>query len=269
MELRQKRKGLLDELAQTSADYSRERKEQAEAISNHSKGKLAITVKTQTDRTRFVQMLSKLKVGSRAEEVDIEKITQQVSPVRLIELVLDGNVATLSKECDLSGQMAQNMISELLKLENLPQTLSLQYQGAAEDEIEIQYMKRDNAYYPLAELSMGQKADALVMIALGDGTAPVIIDQPEDALDIPSIWRDICSRIRPAKHGRQFIFTTHNSSISVSSDSDQFTILEADGTHGWVDMTGSIDEKNIRDEIVGHLEGGYDSYDLKRRKYGL
>jgi hypothetical protein len=116
---------------------------------------------------------------------------------------------------------------------------------------------------------MGQKADALIMIALGDGAMPVVIDQPEDALDIPSIWSDICTRLRISKHTRQFIFTTHNSSISVSSDSDQFIVLEADGSKGWVSHSGSIDVQLIKNEVVGHLEGGYGSYHLKRKKYGL
>lgn len=116
---------------------------------------------------------------------------------------------------------------------------------------------------------MGQKADALVMIALGDGTMPVVIDQPEDALDIPSIWDDICSRLRISKHARQFIFTTHNSSISVSSDSDQYVVFEVDGETGWIARSGSIDEQAIKDDVVGHLEGGYESYGLKRNKYGL
>jgi hypothetical protein len=98
---------------------------------------------------------------------------------------------------------------------------------------------------------------------------PVVIDQPEDALDIPSIWTDICTRLRISKHGRQFLFTTHNSSLSVASDSDEFIVLEANGLRGWVERSGSIDQKQIKDDVVGHLEGGYNSYDLKRKKYGL
>jgi hypothetical protein len=267
--IRGKRQKLLDELSTLSTGYSKERAEQGDLITSRSGGKLQITVAAQSDTTKYAQALLKLKVGSRAEKTEIEGLIQRLPPQTLIDLVLEEDFAGLSKKGGVSAQMAKNIITELRKEENLPQTLSLQYQGQAEDEIEIKYRKKDNIYYPLSELSMGQKADALIMIALGDGTAPVIIDQPEDALDMPSIWTDICSRIRPVKHGRQFVFTTHNSSISVASDSDQFTILEADGTRGWVAKSGSIDQKPVRDDIIGHLEGGYDSYDLKRRKYGL
>lgn len=184
-------------------------------------------------------------------------------------MVLDGDVKKLAKTAGLTEQKAGNIIDQLTEPGNLLESLSLQYKGYPEDRVEICYQKKDGKYYPLSELSMGQKADALIMIALGDGDMPVIIDQPEDALDVPSIWADICSKLRVSKHGRQFLFTTHNSSISVSSDSDQFIVLEADGTKGWIARSGSIDQKKMKDDIVGHLEGGYDSYDLKRKKYGL
>jgi ABC-type cobalamin/Fe3+-siderophores transport system ATPase subunit len=116
---------------------------------------------------------------------------------------------------------------------------------------------------------MGQKADALLMIALGDSHLPVVIDQPEDALDLASIWDDVCQRLRMSKHARQFIFTTHNSSLAVPSDSDQFIVMEADATTGWVADTGSIEQREIETRVVEHLEGGPESYDLKRRKHNL
>ena len=266
---RARRQKLFDELASLSIEYSQGRIHQAELITSGSNGRLRIAVSAQSDTSRYSKELLKLKVGSRAEKADIEGLIQKVAPRRLVDLVLDGDWKTLSKEGGISDQMARNVIAELTKEENLAHSLALPYLGQAEDQIEIKYLKRDGNYYPIAELSMGQKADALIMIALGDSAAPVIIDQPEDALDIPSIWTDICSRIRPVKYGRQFIFTTHNSSISVASDSDQFTVLEADGTRGWVARTGSIDQKQVREDIVDHLEGGPSSYDLKRRKYGF
>lgn len=267
--LRDRRVTLLDELKRISQQYSSGRAQQAELITNRSGGKLQVTIKSQTNTSKYSQLMMRLKIGSRAERPEIESLIEKVPADKLVENVLDGDTKSLTTLADLSEQMAKNIVSELTKEENLLATLALQYQGQAEDEIEIKYRKKDNNHYPLSELSMGQKADALIMIALGDGAAPVIIDQPEDALDIPSIWADVCSRIRPVKHGRQFVFTTHNSSISVASDSDQFTVLEADGNRGWVSKTGSIDQKAIRDEIIGHLEGGYDSYHLKRRKYRL
>jgi hypothetical protein len=98
---------------------------------------------------------------------------------------------------------------------------------------------------------------------------PVVIDQPEDALDLSSIWDDVCQRLRMSKHTRQFIFTTHNSSLAVASDSDQFIVMDASATSGWIQGTGSLEQGEIKTRVVEHLEGGPESYDLKRRKYNL
>jgi ABC-type Na+ transport system ATPase subunit NatA len=109
----------------------------------------------------------------------------------------------------------------------------------------------------------------MLMIALSEGTAPVVIDQPEDSLDIRSIWNDICSRIRQGKERRQFIFTTHNSSVAVASDTDKFLILESDATQSRVLFSGSMDHLPVSDEVLNYLEGGEKTYRSKSKKYGM
>ena len=121
----------------------------------------------------------------------------------------------------------------------------------------------------LNELSVGQKALALLIIALSDGSFPIVIDQPEDSLDLRSIWDDVCCKIRYTKDQRQFIFTTHNSSVAVASDSDKVTILQADTNHGSVLCFGSINIKEIKKEVIDYLEGGPDTYKQKRQKYNI
>jgi Fe-S cluster assembly ATPase SufC len=99
---------------------------------------------------------------------------------------------------------------------------------------------------------------------------PVLIDQPEDALDIVSVWEDISKKLRKGKNARQFILTTHNSSIAVSADSDQFVILEeAGGDHGKVIAAGAIDRPEVRKAVIKRLEGGEKPYNLRSRKYNI
>jgi hypothetical protein len=45
--------------------------------------------------------------------------------------------------------------------------------------------------------------------------------------------------------------------------------MDANATAGWVRNSGAIDELEIKQQVVEHLEGGPESYDLKRRKYDL
>ena len=107
------------------------------------------------------------------------------------------------------------------------------------------------------------------MMALCEGDTPIVVDQPEDSLDIRSIWDDMCLRLRRSKRERQFLFTTHNSSLAVASDSDKFVVLAADARHGDVVLAGAIDREDVREEVIRLLEGGTGTYFLKQRKYNI
>lgn len=98
---------------------------------------------------------------------------------------------------------------------------------------------------------------------------PVVIDQPEDSLDIRAIWEDMCSKLRKGKEERQFVFTTHNSSVAVASDSDKFIILVATADKGEVIFSGAIDSAIVREEVIRYLEGGIEPYKLKYHKYNI
>lgn len=142
------------------------------------------------------------------------------------------------------------------------------YNTVPKDVPAISY-KVGGEFKPLAELSVGQKAVALLIIALSDGTFPIVIDQPEDSLDLRSIWDDVCNTIRGAKDKRQFIFTTHNSSVAVASDTDKFTIMQAEANRGRVVFSGSLNSPQIKQEVIDYLEGGVETYARKREKYNL
>jgi Fe-S cluster assembly ATPase SufC len=98
---------------------------------------------------------------------------------------------------------------------------------------------------------------------------PVIIDQPEDALDVTSVWEDVAKKLRRGKNSRQFILTTHNSSVAVAADSDQFIILSAGATAGKIIASGAIDRPEVRDLVINHLEGGPEPYGLRAQKYHI
>lgn len=268
-EIRGERMALLKKLQDVRTEYFKERAEQAKLITERSDDKLRIEVRQQADNQKYSENLFKLKVKSYAEEKEIDVIVASLPVIEFIEMVIDRDIKKLAKAVGLTESKAESIINVLLQREALPSTLALQHESFPDDQIEILYRKQDGSYHPLTELSMGQKADALLMIALGDSQMPVVIDQPEDALDLSSIWDDVCQRLRMSKHARQFVFTTHNSSVAVASDSDQFIVMDADATTGWVAESGSIDQGEIKARVVEHLEGGPESYDLKRRKYNL
>jgi ABC-type multidrug transport system ATPase subunit len=109
----------------------------------------------------------------------------------------------------------------------------------------------------------------MLIMTLSDGVFPVIIDQPEDSLDVRSVWDDMCLKVRKGKDNRQFIFTTHNSSLAVASDTDKFTIIESDSNTGKIVFSGALDSSEIKEEVITYLEGGKRTYHHKAKKYDL
>ncbi len=143
------------------------------------------------------------------------------------------------------------------------------YECMPEDVPNISYKKDDGVYYPLAQLSVGQKCTALLLIALSEGSMPIVIDQPEDALDVATVYQDVVQRLRQGKDQRQFIITTHNSNVAVSSDSDMYHVLKGTATSGEIACAGAIDLEHVAKQVVDHLEGGPEPYKLRGKKYNI
>jgi ABC-type multidrug transport system ATPase subunit len=157
----------------------------------------------------------------------------------------------------------------LLEDQEYERLLKIEHTATPTDRPEIRFRRNDGSYDPLNELSTGQKATAFLIMALCEGEIPIIVDQPEDSLDIRSIWTDMCLRLRRSKRSRQFLFTTHNSSLAVASDSDKFVVLTADARHAEVAMSGALDGEAVRSHVIELLEGGEETYFLKQRKYNV
>lgn len=175
----------------------------------------------------------------------------------------------LAKAVGIDPARMGNLSNFLINEFPIEQLLSLEHKALPQDRPEIRYQVGEGRFEPLHCLSVGQKCTAMLIIALNEGAAPVVIDQPEDSLDIRTIWEDMCLKVRRGKERRQFIFTTHNSSLAVASDTDKFTILEATAEHGSVVYSGSMDHSPMCEEVINYLEGGIDTYRAKYSKYRI
>jgi len=123
-----------------------------------------------------------------------------------------------------------------------------------------------------SEASAGQQATALLTVLLNQPGIPLIIDQPEDDIDNRAI-KDITKNIWDAKKKRQLIFASHNANLVVNGDAELvvcFDYRESDNqTRGTIKAEGSIDFKNVRDEITSVMEGGEKAFRLRKDKYGF
>lgn len=270
-----RRNELLDALQKESQRYTDERRAKCEKFQNDSAGKLKLRILDSSNVDEFRNTLSSLKRGSylRNDEVDI--ICSHLNPRDFVIHLLryDATKETrhlekLAKDATISLGRMKTLADFLLSTIAYEDLLALQYKALPQDRPEILYNIGDGDYQPLTSISVGQKCTAMLIMALSDGTMPIIIDQPEDSLDIRSIWEDMCSKLRIGKERRQFIFTTHNSSLAVASDTDCYVIMEGTASHGKVVYMGSMDHQPINVEVLKYLEGGRDTYRMKYAKYG-
>ncbi len=234
-------------------------------ITKISNTKLKLNLEQAVNKDDFIEKLINLLQGSNIRKEFILKVLQKLTIADFINFILEKNVHALN---DISaGETADKLINYIWDENKIKDLLNLEHNYFPIDKPKIEYnkSKKGKKYADLSELSVGQKCNALLIIALLKGEKPVIIDQPEDALDITSVWEDVSQNLRKNKNNRQFILTTHNNCVAVASDTDNFINITASDSNGYISQSGGV-ESSI-DEIIKHLEGGIDSYKLRNQKY--
>lgn len=127
----------------------------------------------------------------------------------------------------------------------------------------------------LDDLSVGQKATALLYLLMLDSDGPLVLDQPEDNLDNRFVSKTVVPMVRGEKGRRQLVFATHNANIPVLGDAEQIIAIDADGEAegGRIrlesDRMGSIDSPMIANEVKEVLEGGRAAFEDRRVRYGF
>lgn len=277
--VKEEREQLLNVLASIYSEYSSQRKQKCEEFESFSKGRVKATLNELSDVTEFRSRLDNLKRGSYLTAQEIEAISKKIKPRDFVLNLMrydstagetkDSHLKVISDSVGLNLARIKTLADFLINEYEYTDLLSLEHQAMPKDRPVIKVNVGDDQYELLSDVSTGQKCTAMLVMALCEGTMPIVVDQPEDSLDIKSIWEDMCSKLRAEKEGRQFIFTTHNSSLAVASDTDKYLILEATATSGEVVHCGAIDSEEIKEEIIKYLEGGTDAYRIKFKKYNI
>ena len=266
-ELLKRRAVMLKKLDDDSNELFCRRRQKYEELTLQSGEKLRLHIEPAADRMRFSDRLDELSTGTNLRKSYMGQIVQSTTPAEFVDSVLARDSKRIASWCDMRDDQASDLVAFLLSHRNRQNLLSLSYDYDAEDKPRIEYRKPDGVYAEIARLSVGQKCSALVMIALADQNRTVVIDQPEDSLDVVSVFDDVVHTLRAAKDTRQFVVTTHNPNVAVTSDSDMFYLVDADADRGWIEEAGPMDLEQRRGRVMRQLEGGREPYELRRRKY--
>lgn len=136
----------------------------------------------------------------------------------------------------------------------------------------FEYQVRPDDYLPFENASPGQQATALLSILLLQDGPPLLIDQPEDDLNMRIISETV-ETLWHAKGHRQVIFVSHNANLVVNGDAELIICCDyrttATESGGRIKATGAIDIPDINLEIAEVMEGGIQAFKLRYEKYGL
>ena len=99
------------------------------------------------------------------------------------------------------------------------------------------------------------------------GTAPLVLDQPEDDLDNHHVYSLIVDKIKEIKQRRQVIVVTHNANIPVNGDAEYVISMSSDTHNLKIQAEGTIERTNVKQEICEVMEGGIDAFRTRARRY--
>ena len=226
-------------------------------------GTVRISITHLGDRKAYGAALKELLKGSYVHERDQQSVVGAIEPTSLVELIQNQNEAPIVA-VGLAHETAKKILQflaqrpiELLSLESV----------SLPDIPEISFEVEPGILKPLNTLSVGGKGTVVMLLAMIEGNAPLIIDQPEDSLDTVFIYEQIVKKVREQKEMRQFVFATHNPNVLVSADADLSFVLEASADKGSVKSHGGIDRKDTNELLILHLEGGETAFRVRGMKY--
>lgn len=123
----------------------------------------------------------------------------------------------------------------------------------------------------LSQLSPGERGVLLLIFYLlvDRSDVPLVIDQPEENLDNQVVFQLLVDCVKEAKERRQIIIVTHNPNLAVVCDAEQVIVCYRDPVQGnrLSYTTGSMENPDIKREVVNILEGTKKAFDNRGDKY--
>lgn len=261
---------------------------QCAALTAVSKSRIKAVLRRATDIEPLAEKLRQIVKGTKTRGERIEKLVEQIStnadPLEAWHGILDELQALAWVRIE---DEATTVIPASPRLDNSGFTprekvaLARQIQPSAwldlllfdlKDLPMFRYQVRQDDFLPFENASPGQQATALLSILLLQDGPPLLIDQPEDDLNM-KIMNEIVETLWQAKTHRQVIFVSHNANLVVNGDAEYILCCDyrttATESGGHIKCTGAIDVPEINREIAEVMEGGLDAFKLRYQKYGL
>lgn len=268
-EYEDQRVSLLVEWEDTKTSEFRELDRAANEVNRQLSRRVQVQVTFAGNRDPLIQLLKEGLGGRLSETNDALKRREDLSLKEFVDSCREGREILNTRfsiplsQADRIAQAPPELFMQIEELDLSP-TTRIKLNVAAEGQPPV--------WQALEDLSTGQKATAVLLLLLLESNAPLVVDQPEDDLDNRFITEGVVPKMREEKRRRQFIFATHNANIPVLGDAELILGLTAYGESRAgisVEHMGSIDSEPVRELVEDILEGGKESFEMRRLKYGF
>lgn len=187
--------------------------------------RVRIRVDPLADKTALVGALEKPLKSQSVRSDQLRRLADKQTPNAIASAVREGQAkvetlgctaATASKLCALAPHVVRT-----IEETDTPDRILV--------EVNLAAPGGDEVWHDVAEVSPGQRATALLALALAGGREPLIIDQPEDDLDNQYIYDEVVKVLARVCESRQVIVATHNANIPILGDAELVLALDALG----------------------------------------
>lgn len=258
-----KREGGLQKLGETRRLKSRLVEAAAGELTGRIGSRVRVRVEPLADTSRLVQHLEAAVKGQSVKSDQLKALASKHSPTTLATAMRDGaaaveglgcSAATASKLCAIAPDVVR-------KLEEIdaPDRIII--------EVNLAGVTDDASWQDVVNVSPGQRAMALLALALAGGTEPLVIDQPEDDLDNRYIYDEVVKVLADVCQRRQVIVATHNANIPILGDAELLLAFDADGKRATVLACGGLEDPEVAEWARRILEGGEAAFQARHRRY--
>ncbi len=251
------REALLAQLAEVRDTRRKLRRSRAAELNAKTAKIVKLDISKHADHSAFREALESLKVGSRVSTEVLDAIAGRIHPFRFVRTMLSADVTDLAMPNEGIDAASIARLYANIEDRDLWETLLKTQVCPMPDRLDVKFRKPDDgSYAPIEQLAHGQRCTAILVVLLADGTAPVVVDQPEDALHAPWIEEYLVDRLRGLRGERQYIFATRSPGIVVGADAEQIVTMRATVGRGEIEATGSLERHDLNRLTLHHLEGG-------------
>jgi hypothetical protein len=258
-----KREKALQKLAEVRRLKSRLVEAAAQDLTERIGSRVRVRVEPLADVAGLAYQLEAAVKGQNVKSDQLKALASKHSPGTLASAIREGaqavealgcSAATASKLCAVSP----SVVRDLEEVDTPDQVVI---------EVNLAGSSNDASWQDVVNVSPGQRAMALLALALAGGTEPLVIDQPEDDLDNRYIYDEVVKVLADVCQRRQVIVATHNANIPILGDAELVLALDADGRKARVLASGGLEDPEVTEWARRILEGGEAAFQARHRRY--